>query len=206
MATGEILEGVWRYVARHPDWAPGESWDAEVAWWAARTNAGLLLIDPLVEDWELADALVSGAGGAAAVVRTCHWHDRSCPQAAARYGVSLYARPTPPEGPLRPFDQPLAHGQRLPGGPLALHASRETELTLWLPEPRALVVGDVLLRDGDGRLTLCPASWVGGERELRDLRVELRRLVALEPEHVLVSHGPLVLGDGLRALEAALAE
>jgi hypothetical protein len=31
------------------------------------------------------------------------------------------------------------------------------------------------------------------------------RLVALEPEHVLVAHGPLVLGDGLRALEAALA-
>jgi glyoxylase-like metal-dependent hydrolase (beta-lactamase superfamily II) len=205
MATGEILEGVWRHVARHPDWAPGDDWDAEVAWWAVRTRAGLHLIDPLVEEWDVPDGLVREAGGAAAVVRTAHWHERSCPQAAARYGVPVYARPTPPDGPLRTFDLPLAHGQRLPGGPVALHVARESEIAVWLPDTRALVAGDVLLRDGDGRLRLCPASWVGGERELHHLRQELRRLVALEPEHVLVAHGPLVLGDGLRALEAALA-
>lgn len=200
----QVLEGVWRFVARHPDWESGEDWEPEVAWWAVRTADGLVLIDPLLAGWEELDGLVAAQGPCAAVIRTVFWHERSCPAAAARYGCELWALPAPPETPLRAYDRAAAHGQRLPGGLIALEVTRASELALWLPGVRALVFGDAMLRDGEGRLNLCPPAWVGGEENHARLRSALSRLPELEAEHVLVSHGPLVLGDAATALAGAL--
>jgi glyoxylase-like metal-dependent hydrolase (beta-lactamase superfamily II) len=74
---------------------------------------------------------------------------------------------------------------------------------VWLPLQRALVFGDAMLRTRAGDLRVCPESWTqpeGGPARLREL---LRGLTALPVEHVLVSHGPLVLGGGGAALRAA---
>jgi hypothetical protein len=60
-----------------------------------------------------------------------------------------------------------------------------------------------MLRGRDGRLQACPPSWTqpeGGRARLLSL---LRELTELPVEHVLVSHGPTVLGDGLASLRAA---
>ncbi len=32
----------------------------------------------------------------------------------------------------------------------------------WLPEPRALVPGDLLIGDGEGGVRMCPESWLRG--------------------------------------------
>ncbi|HWD65138.1 MAG TPA: hypothetical protein VG405_08175 [Solirubrobacteraceae bacterium] len=189
MSSGEeILENLWRFTAVHPEWEEGEDWDADVAWWAVRGGVGLTLIDPLVEDWAELDELVRACGGCAGIVRTLHFHERSIPEAAARYGAEVWA-----EGPV-------------PGGIEATPLVRDDEIALWLPEQRALAFGDAMLRDSDGRLTMCPESWVtraGGRTRLRE---DLLPLQERAPEHVLVSHGPLVLGDGTEALAGALAD
>jgi glyoxylase-like metal-dependent hydrolase (beta-lactamase superfamily II) len=87
-----------------------------------------------------------------------------------------------------------------------IDVERADEIALWLPAQRALLFGDAMLRRENGELRVCPASWlqpVGGRPRLTAL---LQALAALPVEHVLVSHGPLVLGDGPRSLTAATDE
>jgi hypothetical protein len=139
-AVGEIIEGLWRFEALHPEWTEEESgadgWEQSVAWWVIETPGGLVLVDPLVDDWEALDRLLADRGGCAGVIRTCHWHQRSIPEAGLRG---------------------------------------------------------------------CPESWTqpaGGPARLRRL---LAGLTNLPLQHVLVSHGPLVLDDGFVSLRAATA-
>lgn len=206
MTSGEeILPGLWHFTAIHPEWDEDEDWDPEVAWWAVRTPGGLVLIDPLVEDWKALDGIVEAGGGCAGIVRTIFFHQRSIREARERYGAEVWARSPPPNVPERPFDRAVAHGQRLPGGLLALDVARDDEIGIWLADQRALAFGDVMIRAADGELSMCPESWVtriGGHARVRQA---LRPLLELDPAHVLVSHGPLVLDDAPRSLARAVA-
>jgi hypothetical protein len=89
---------------------------------------------------------------------------------------------------------------------LALDVARDDEIAVWLAEQCALVVGDVMLRGADGHLRMCPEPWVARIGGYGRLRPALAPLLDLQPEHVLVSHGPLVLGDAPGALARAVAE
>jgi hypothetical protein len=97
----------------------------------------------------------------------------------------------------------------LPGGIRAFQTARAAEVVYWLPEQRALAVGDVLLGAGakprptDDPLRLCPESWLGKQSH-EDLRASLRPVLDLSLERVLVSHGKPVLSGGGQALAAAL--
>ena len=79
----------------------------------------------------------------------------------------------------------------------------------WLPDERAVVVGDVLLGAGakpratDAPLRLCPERWLGSKSH-DDLKASLRPLLELPVEQVLVSHGEPVVADGQRLLAAVL--
>lgn len=206
--SAEVLERLWQFESAHPEWEPGDGWDPEVAWWAVATRDGLVLIDPLVEDWAALDRLVEQAGGCAAIIRTCHWHQRSVSVAAERYGAPVWARPLPAPSDSEPpaLDQPIEAPQGLPGGLQAHNVLRDDEIAVFLPDHDALVFGDVVLRDRDGSLHMCPESWMrrnGGRARLREA---LTPLLDLAPRNLLVAHGPLVLGDGPRALAHALAE
>ena len=200
----EILPGLWRSSAIHPEWEEGEDWEAEVAWWAVRGPDGLALIDPLVEDWEKLDGLVSSAGGCAGIIRTVFFHERSIAKARSRYSTQVWARTPPAHIQAGAFDHDTSQGLALPAGLQAIEVPRDDEIGLWLPEQRALAFGDVMLRDPQGHLTMCPESWVARSGGRARLREALAPLLALGPEHVLVSHGPLVLGDGGQALAAAV--
>jgi len=211
-SSSEILPGVWRFVAPHPDWTPDDGgedgWERDVAWWAVATAAGLVLVDPLVEDWVSLDDLIAADGGCAAVIRTIHWHERTIAQAALRYHAEVWAKPLPADPPTPdspPFDRAIIAGEALPGGLLPFAMERSDEVALWLPDRAALIFGDAMLRTSEGTLEACPASWLqpeGGPARLREL---LRNLTDLPVEHVLVAHGPLVLGGGLAALRRAVA-
>lgn len=208
-SVGEILDGVWRFEAIHPEWTEEEvvegedGWDPLVGWWAVRVPAGLVLVDPLVDDWPALDRLVAGEGGCAGVIRTCFWHQRSIADASARYSAAVWAGPPRAEHQVPAFDQELADRQEPFEGIVALDMARVDELALWLSAPRALIFGDAMLRRADGELRVCPESWTQPEEGAAWLRQRLRGLTALPVEHVLVSHGPLVLGDGLDSLSAA---
>ena len=105
---------------------------------------------------------------------------------------------------------PFRAGDDLPGGIQAFQTARASEVLYWLPDHRAVVVGDVLLGAGakpdatTERLRLCPERWLGTATH-EDLRVALRPLLEMPVESVLVSHGEPVLTGGGSALAAVLA-
>ena len=101
-------------------------------------------------------------------------------------------------------------GDDLPGGIEAFQTARAAEVAFWLPDQRALVVGDMLLGAGakprptDDPLRLCPAGWLGKQTH-DDLRASLQPVLELPVECVLVSHGKPILRDGAAALAAVLS-
>ena len=208
-AGGEVLGGVWRFEARHPEWTVDEGgedgWEPNVAWFAVSSSRGLVLIDPLVDDWAQLDALVEEHRGCAGVVRTVHWHQRSVAEAAIRYHASVWAKSPPADGrDWPPFDCALEGGEEALDGLRVFDVERGDEVVLWLPAQAALVFGDAMLRRPSGELRVCPDSWLQPEGGSARLRALLGQLTQLPVEHVLVAHGPLVLGDGVPSLRAAV--
>jgi glyoxylase-like metal-dependent hydrolase (beta-lactamase superfamily II) len=95
-------------------------------------------------------------------------------------------------------------GERVPGGIESFRTARRTEVVYWIPQHRALVPGDVLLGDGEGRVRLCPESWLPEKTGHRELAASLGPLLDLAVERILVSHGEPVLENAADALAAAL--
>jgi glyoxylase-like metal-dependent hydrolase (beta-lactamase superfamily II) len=84
------------------------------------------------------------------------------------------------------------------------------EVAFFLPEHRTLVVADALLGAGGGVLRLAPRSWAGLDEAGRAaydawFRSEIRGLLDLPVDMVLVSHGEPALANGRRAIVDALA-
>jgi hypothetical protein len=188
----EIAPGLRRWTSWH------DHWEEQVGSVAVETPDGLVLIDPLEPPPEL--------GRPAHVLVTVYWHARG----AAELKASTWA-PSRSLGPLANRGvQAVDAAKDLPGGIRSFPTARAAEAVYWLPEQRALVVGDVLLGAGakpratDDPLRLCPERWLGKPTH-DDLRRSLAPLLELPVEHVLVSHGEPVLGGGARDLERVLA-
>jgi glyoxylase-like metal-dependent hydrolase (beta-lactamase superfamily II) len=187
----EVASGLWRWTGLHPEWTPAsggpEGWDQEVGCVYYEAPDAVVLVDPLAppEDeesfWAALDRDVERAGKPVRVLVTVSFHDRSAEAVAKRYGATT-------DGPL-------------PGGVEAHAAPAGEETVYWLPAHGALVFGDVLLGAEDG-VRLCPESWLEGT--LAQLRDELRPLLDLPVERLLVSHGEPVLEGGRVALARAL--
>jgi hypothetical protein len=204
--TGEIIDGLWRFEALHPEWTEdeggGDGWEQEVAWWAVATSHGLVLIDPLVDDWDTLDLLVADGGGCAGIVRTCHWHQRSVSEVASRYGAQVWAKQHRGSEPYA-FDRAIRDRDELFDEFRVFDVERDDEIAVWLPRQAALVFADAMIRTRAGDLRVCPESWTQPEGGPARLRTLLRALTVLPAEHVLVSHGPLVLGGGGASLRTA---
>ena len=179
-----VAPGLRRWTAWH------EEWKQEVASLALATDDGLVLIDPLEPPPDVRRA--------EHVLVTVYWHGRSTKalDAAHVWASTRSAQPLRNRG--IGVTDVFRAGDELPGGIRAFQTARAAEVVYWLPEQRALAVGDVLL---GSPLRLCPESWLGKPTH-DDLRVSLRPLLDLPVERVLVSHGEPVLRDG----RAALAE
>jgi glyoxylase-like metal-dependent hydrolase (beta-lactamase superfamily II) len=203
--VGEVLADLWQFSGVHPEWTEHEGgeegWEPDVAWWVLGAPGGAVLIDPLVEDWDALDQLIGRYGGCSGIIRTCHWHQRSIADAAARYGASVWARAHPSGG---PHDHAVKDGDEIVGGVVAFDVERTDELALWLPTQRSLIFGDAMLRTTAGVLRVCPETWTQPPDGRGRLLSLLERLTELPVEHVFVSHGPFVSGDGLSELRAAL--
>src|SRR2546421_1683385 len=149
--VGEIVEGLWRFEALLPDWMEGEGgdedgWEQSVAWWAVAVRGGLVLVDPLVEDWDALDRLLSERGGCAGIVRTCHWHQRSVDEVVSRYHVEVWAKRHPDGRTPYRLDHVVADGDELFDELRVFDVERDDEVALWLPRQAALVFGDSMIR------------------------------------------------------------
>ena len=186
MAPGvdQLAPGLRRWTAWH------EEWRQEVGSLAVDTADGLALIDPLYPPPEVRRP--------AQILLTVHFHARSAGElspkqvwAPARDLRLLRNRGVDVTNAFEPGDE-------LPGGIQSFQTARETEVVYWLPDQRALAVGDVLLGAGakphptPDPLRLCPENWLDGATH-KDLRKSLQPLLDLRLERILVSHGDPVL-------------
>jgi hypothetical protein len=218
VGVDEIAPDIWHWTQRHPDWHPRGAFGALVGSYALRIGADTLLVDPLFDPAgrppEGLDAVV-GAGHALLIAITIGYHVRSTAEAWRRWGgdheVTILAHERvaarlPAGAPLRP----ITPADALPHG-LSAHAigsPRRQEMPIYVPQHRALLIGDAIVVTPEGALRV----WVQHEltdrrrRWYRDrLAPSLQGLAALDVERVLVTHGPPVLSDGSAALAAAIA-
>jgi glyoxylase-like metal-dependent hydrolase (beta-lactamase superfamily II) len=180
------MSGITRWTALHA------AWKKDVASFAVDTSDGLVFIDPLDPPAEL--------GKPDHVLVTVFFHARSAGTLGARVWapVSLVRR-------LKnrgvEVTDPFEVGDTLPGGIRAFETGRPGEVLYWLPEQRALVVGDILL---GSPLRFCPKNWMQ-PAGYDELRAALRPLLELPIESIYVGHGEPVLSGGHDALAALLA-
>jgi glyoxylase-like metal-dependent hydrolase (beta-lactamase superfamily II) len=208
----ELGPGLWRWSAYYPDWK------AEVGCLAYAQGKTLVLIDPLAPDgrgaaarfWRALDDEVGRRGTTVQVVLTVRWHERHAPRVVERYAGSPGARLWAVAGAVqhlsRPPDTTFQAGDRLPAGIVAHDALRADEVVLWLPRPRAIVAGDVILGGKRKPLRVCPQSWLPGGIRRADLAASLEPLLGLPFELVVPAHGAPVRTDARAALERALAD
>jgi glyoxylase-like metal-dependent hydrolase (beta-lactamase superfamily II) len=175
-----------------------DDWQEEVGCVAIESDGGLLFFDPL--------APPPGLGAPDHTFVTVFFHARDAGGrvwAPKRLVRRLRNRGVTVTDPFEP-------GDPLPGGVTCFETARDGEVVYWLPDERALVVGDVLLGAGakpratDEPLRLCPQGWLDRGTTLDDLRASLRPLLDLPLEQVLVSHGEPVLARGRDHLAALL--
>lgn len=189
-------------------WDGGLSWiahpeeGAERASHAIRTDDGVWIVDPV-------EAPVYGAigemGEVAGVAVLSSWHARDAGRFAHRYGVPV-ALPTWMRRVGARIDAPVERYERTVGDS-TIHVSPSNPAPTWWE--------GVAYRKRDGTLLVpetlgtAPAFRVGDERlglELfRRLSPPRTLLAGLEPERVLVGHGPGIFDDATEALEAALS-
>jgi glyoxylase-like metal-dependent hydrolase (beta-lactamase superfamily II) len=190
-----LAPGLRRWTAWHAEWKE------EVGAIAVETDDGLVLIDPIDPPRGLAHA--------DHILLTTYWHNRDAGDFAA---AKIWAA-RPSVRPLRNRGVEVTEtveDRPLPGGICVFATARTGEIAYWLPEQKAIVVGDVLLGAGAKPqataepLRLCPERWLG-KASHADLRRTLRPLLDLPVQRVLVSHGAPVVRAGKRALASVLA-
>jgi hypothetical protein len=200
MLPVQLAPGLFRWTAAHPQWRPAaepgssSDWGQMVGSTLYEASDTIAIFDPILPREERErfltwlDELVDGR--AVSVLTTIRWHRRDREQVAERYG-----------------DNSSRAWNVVPAGvePRPLRGAAET--LYWLPAVATLVAGDRLLGDGNGRLRLCPESWLTQVQVDRPGLAHLMlALLDLPIERVLVSHGEPVLHDGRAALAHAIAE
>ncbi|HZN87748.1 MAG TPA: hypothetical protein VFB44_02115 [Thermoleophilaceae bacterium] len=215
-----LTGGIWRWTSPHPEWRPKNEWVRDCACFALAADADLVLVDPQAPPddpdplFAELDALVErDAPERLAVLTTIHYHVRSAAAVARRYGSRLpvsvhgHASVGGQLGDDVPFE-PIEPGAELPGGAVAqaIGKPRRREMPLWFPSERALAFGDAVVGVED-RLRVWDTLGDKSPDWYRERFVPtLEPLVELDPEHVLVTHGPPAIGDGRERLAEALAE
>jgi len=234
MEVVQIGEGFWRWTAPHGNWAPGKDWGEMVGcvYHEPRIDTGepIALIDPQMpprgsEDeerfWRHLDLDVERTGLSVAIIICNRYHGRSTREIYQRYagrnGATIHA----PRGieellactPTHTF----AERETLPGEitPYFIDGLVEPEVVLHVPGHDALIFADALLGAEEGKVRLPPPSWAedsndpqraaaSRERYHARFRDSMRRLLELEFDRMIVSHGEPVLGGAKAALAEAL--
>lgn len=218
----ELAPGIHRWTAPHPEWRPRSE---EVESYALVAGEALLLVDPLLpgdaderrSPLLAALELLVAAATRVELLVTVPYHTRSVETLYERYaqvrptriwGHALVRRRLRPETPL----QVVPMGAAGTAAPIAGGAAeaytigrpRRSEHPVYVPSLRAVVFGDAVVGAQGGvrfwYLSSTDEAWY------RDVFAPTLAPLAERPlEHVLVTHGPPVLGDGQRQMAVCLS-
>ena len=218
MSTTDIQQltaGIWSWQVRPRGLRAGEFGVRTSYAIAAGTDT--LLVDPLLpgDAAHLLEALDDLARGQVHILVTMPYHTRSAEQLWQRYrgaGAQIFGHP---KVATRLGDR--AGLEAVAGGDAAAGLARfhpigappGSEQAIEIPAGRVLVFGDAVVDTGDGSLRVWHRR-LDSERRRRWWRERylptLEQLAALQPRHVLVTHGRPLLDDGTAGLRRALAQ
>jgi glyoxylase-like metal-dependent hydrolase (beta-lactamase superfamily II) len=228
-AVQNLKDGLWRWTAPHPEWQPEKGgpggWEQQVGCVYYETSGATVLIDPLAPAygtpeaeifWRHLDEDIARAKARIVVLVSNRYHGRSAAAVRDRYQgrrpVEIWAHEAAKDHLKVPVSHWFADGHGLPAGVRAIPLTTfgPDEVAFYLPEHKALVVADAILGAGKGALRLAPKSWAPLDEKSQEqyaswFRSEIRSLLDLPIEMVLVSHGEPVLTNGRAALVDALA-
>jgi hypothetical protein len=210
----KLVNDLWRWTARHPEWHPGE-FGAEVACFALRTGDDAILIDPLLPpDAEpVLELIESLLGDRLSILITIPYHVRSSEEIRRRFKskaeTTIWGHPACATrlDDTSGFNE-LEPGTELPAGMSAhqIGKPRRHETPLHIPSHKALAFGDAVA-EVDGGLVVWATARVDKkvERFHRErFNPTLEPLLELDFDRVLVTHGEPVMRDGPKKLRAAL--
>lgn len=209
----EIVTGVWCWQHRPRGLRPGE--------FGARTSYAIagegetLLVNPLVDgqDDPALGALDDVVRGRVRILISKPFHTRSAEPLWRRYRrakARIYGHPEVATrlGDASGFEAVTGGGNV--GGIACFHPigrPPRSEQPIEIPALRAVVFGDAVVETGGGELRVWEDP-VDSERRRRWWQERylptLEHLADLQAEHVLVTHGQAVLGNGAVALRRAL--
>jgi hypothetical protein len=200
MDVKEIAPRLWWWSAPHPEWTPKDAeaggWGEIVSSYALVADDAFVLFDPLVAAdepdslWEAVDRDVAHHGPPAILI-TLYWHVRSAQAIADRYdGTTVWAYEPAASlvGKRVRYTHTFREGDALPGGAEAIPLHNRNEVAFWLPSHKATVIGDTILGD-DGRARLCPASWLGENDSMDEVRAAVHRVLKFPENRLLLTHG-----------------
>jgi glyoxylase-like metal-dependent hydrolase (beta-lactamase superfamily II) len=202
MDAQEISPRLWHWSAPHPEWKPAYAenggWEEIVSSYAVFADDSLVLFDPLVpaadEDaarfWQELDRDVEHHGPPSILI-TVYWHARRSQEILDRYaGGSVWAHEPAAHlvGERVRYTHTFTEDSELPGGSQAIPLHNRDEVAYWLPSQKATVIGDTIL-GGDGRARLCPASWLGEDDSMDDVRAAVHRILKFPENRLLLTHG-----------------
>jgi glyoxylase-like metal-dependent hydrolase (beta-lactamase superfamily II) len=199
----EIAPGLRYWKAPHPEWNGATEWPEDVGCVYYEAADALALIDPLLprgrEEAFLAalDREVARLDRPVVVLLTAPWHKRDAASIAERYGTTVWAQPAAQAR--IPFE---TQAGPLPDGIETFSAGGvwEGDVAFYIGPQRALVVAEFFMGvDGALRVCLSPAL-----QDRAAFETSLYTLIEWPIDHVLVSHGEPVIGNGRQRIREAL--
>lgn len=200
----DVLPGVRHWTAKHPKLGIVVS-----SYWMPAAG---VLFDPLVPDEGIE---VFGTEPPRAILLSNRHHLRESARFVDRFGCTVHCN----SAGLHEFAggelevEGFAIGERLPGGVVAaeMDAICPDDTALYLPEQRALVLADGVVRGGEpgagGPLGFVPDSLMDDPPQTRRALLAscARLLEELDFDSLLLAHGGPVIGDGRALLDDLVA-
>ena len=157
----EIVKKLYFWSSFHAQW--------KVAFnsYALKTNAGIILVDPLKPEATILNQLES-LGEFAGIFLTNAHHDRDADWFRRQYKIQIYAHEKAKAECETSIDVLILDGERLPGGVKAIHlpGSSSSETAFYAKiSGGILMLGDILLNTRGQGLSLLPEPYIEDRKQ-----------------------------------------